>query len=195
MSNRHIHISWDLGRGDSYTVLGTYRREGDRITMINDFKRVAAFGIGDKLMSERRLPLVLSAKYEWITPVLTVELYTKWYELFLVKKEWGDLVLYSVHFGHLEDVCPADVSPFLDHCPNPLCVRLFAARNDFHLDELADELITGRWQNEYIDSSVMQCRMCEGTGQIDDSTCMACKGHGATRLTRDHPAHDGETVK
>jgi hypothetical protein len=138
--------------------------------------------------------LVLCMNYEWITPVLTVEFCTKWYELFLIDKEGDDFSLYSIHFGHLEKVAPAGVSPYLDHAPNPLCVNLLACRKGFHVDELALELITGRWQIEYVESRVMQCDRCEGTGEIviksaydlipyikNDSTCRKCKGHGVLK--------------
>lgn len=156
-------------------------------------------GIEGVMRSPRGKQLVLCMNYEWITPVLTIEFCTKWYELFLIIRDKDDAKDYSfrgysIHFGHLEDVCPEDVSPYLDHAPNPLCVRLFAARNGYHLDDLADELITGRWQNEYVDDLVMQCERCDGSGAVSDAydpdgllppwckprleTCRACKGHG-----------------
>lgn len=163
-------------------------------------------GIDGRPHGERGEELLLSGSYDWKTcdPVLTVELCSKWYELFLIEPvrfrcivddaAWrgiADYRIYSIHFGHLQDVAPHGVSPYLDHAPNPLCVRLFARRNNYHLDDLADELITGRWQNEYVDSRVMECDRCNGTGEVvvksaydlipyikNDSTCRACNGHG-----------------
>lgn len=146
-------------------------------------------GISGAVRSPRGMNLVLCMNYEWITPVLTVELYTKWYELFLIEKKGDNFDAYSVSFGHLEDVCPVGVSPYLDHAPNPLCVKLFAHRNGYHIDELALELITGRWQIEYVESNVMQCDRCEGAGVIPlpgdhnivPYTCRACSGHGVLK--------------
>jgi hypothetical protein len=165
-------------------------------------------GLDSVLRSRRDDQLVLATRYDWknCDPVLTVELTTKWYELILIVWDPHELdpddpndVLdlfraYSVHFGHLEKVAPAGVSPYLDHAPNPLCVNLFACRKGFHVDELALELITGRWQIEYVESRVMQCDRCEGTGEVviksaydlipyikNDSTCRKCRGHGVLK--------------
>ena len=143
-------------------------------------------GIDAVVRSPRGMNLVLCMNYEWITPVLTVELYTKWYELILIEKKGDDFNAYSIHFGHLQDVAPAGVSPYLDHAPNPLCVKLFAHRNGYHIDELALELITGRWQIEYVESNVMQCDQCEGAGIVPlppphdvlPNTCRRCRGYG-----------------
>jgi len=148
----------------------------------------------DHLLSERRMPLVaVSGRYAYDEPLLTVEYYVKWYALYLVKVEkpaGADLPIFSIykiHFGHLDGVRPDGVSAYCDHVPNPLVVRIFAARYGYHLDELADDLITGRWQNEYVDQMGMQCDRCEGAGCVPlpndpsgivPSTCRACKGHG-----------------
>jgi hypothetical protein len=161
---------------------------------MKDYKVSGTFALEDKLMSMRGKPLVLSAPYAWVTPVLTVEFHTKWYEIFLIDKEGGRLVVYSVNFGYLDDVCPPGMSPYVDHVPNPICVKLLARRKGFELDELAENLITGRWQDEVVDFLVMECARCEGTGEIvitqaadlehyarNDSTCRSCKGTGELR--------------
>jgi hypothetical protein len=130
--------------------------------IFDEYECKDTFALGDKIRSRRLYNLVLSTKYEWVTPVLTVELYTKWYELFLIAKMQGSLHLYAVHYGHLEDYCPEGQSAFRDHVPNPLAVRNFADAKDYHLDELADDLLMGRWQNEAVDFSY--CPDCEGEG-------------------------------
>lgn len=155
-----------------------------------------------ELRSDRDHRLVLSASYDFsISPVLTVELYTKWYELYLLAKRpvgqgndhgtW--LSLYAVSFEHLDqnDVRPPGVSAYLDHAPNPQCVRIFTRQNDFHLDELAEELIIGRWQREYVDANVYECSTCEGkarlpvfmprTGETAMLLCRECNGQGFTK--------------
>lgn len=126
------------------------------------------------------------------TPTLTVELYTKWYTLYLVQKalnqgsRWEWLKVYKVHYGHLEDFRPEDQIAYLDHVPNPLAVKNFADAKKYHLDELAEDLLMGRWQNEVVDSDII-CPLCEGTGTrprvslVDPSKeilerCRHCKG-------------------
>ncbi len=94
-------------------------------------------------MSTPRAQLALSQQYPIGTAVLTVELRTKWYELWLVRGEERT----PVHFGHLDD---GQGTPFVDHVPNPEAVRRYAEKHGYVLDELADDLITGRWQNEAV---------------------------------------------
>lgn len=130
--------------------------------------------------------LVLSTR-TLLRPTLTVELSTKWYELFLVTTNFS---VYAVHFGYLESAAAtAGVSAFVDHTPNPMVVRSFAARNDYELDELADNLIHGRWQTEVVEIEDMECDRCEGAGVIPRietggvmwrQTCRKCKGKGWT---------------
>ena len=163
-------------------------------------------GIAGELRSQRNIDLVLSDNYDFkhCDPVLTVEFYMKWYELFLVTwdphepeiSEKTDLFrIYSIHFGHLDDMTPRpegkEAGPaYRDHVPNPLYVRLFANRHNFHLDSLAEELIVGRWQMECVEWNVMQCDRCEGAGVIPKpgdpsnivpATCRSCKGHGVLK--------------
>lgn len=75
-------------------------------------------------------------------PVLTVETYTKWYVLYLIKPG-GEVE--EVSFAELEAHC-GDGSPYLDHAPNPNAVIRLANARGWYLDELALELIIGRWE-------------------------------------------------
>jgi hypothetical protein len=143
--------------------------------------------------SERSFPLVLASGLRY-TPVLTIELYVKWYTLYLVDRmKSGTVQIYKIHYGHLEDFRPEDQSAYVDHVPNPLAVRNFADSKSYYLDELADDLLMGRWQNEVVDQDVY-CPHCGGIGmrfatEFQDPTrpfrrCPRCKGkrtvkHGA----------------
>lgn len=99
---------------------------------------------------QRGYPLVITS----IVPgcgLLTVELASKWYELYLVKlagdARVGIYELESFHFGHLEPFS-RDGSYFVDHCPNPRAVAAFAASKGYSLDDCAYELLVGRWELE-----------------------------------------------
>lgn len=76
-------------------------------------------------------------------PVLTVENYCKWYELFVVNVDGS---IKSIDFGQLDD---GEGTPYCDHAPNPVKVMYLAKRLGLHLDEQAFEMIIGRWEMEY----------------------------------------------
>lgn len=80
---------------------------------------------------------------------LTVENYSKWYELFLVRTD-GEVVAY--HFGYLSDICGYD-TPYVDHVPNPVVVARLAKLRGWRLDEQSYEMIIGRWELESTDHS------------------------------------------
>lgn len=155
--------------------------------------------------TKRNHPLLISNPHWDLTqPLLTVELATKWYELFLLTGEgdiwhfaspgWKGLKLHSIHFGHLETaVKHINISPYVDHVPNPTAVRLFARQNGYEIDELAWDLINGRWQYEVSEQDWTECERCEGAGIVyvmadtihcHSDTCRACKGFGGTTPRR-----------
>jgi hypothetical protein len=75
-------------------------------------------------------------------PVLTVENYLKWYQLFLVHKE----VVTPIYFHELEPfAAEMGCSAFVDHVPNPRVVEVFAEAKGFGLDGQAWEMMLGRW--------------------------------------------------
>lgn len=76
-------------------------------------------------------------------PTLTVELFEKWYSLFLVHPN-GQIE--EVPFPDDPESCPADVSAYRDHAPNPEVVVNFARNHDYQVDNLSLELIVGRWE-------------------------------------------------
>lgn len=78
------------------------------------------------------------------TPTLTVELYCKWYKLFLVQSD-----------GWIEEIPfpddkyePLGESPYLDHVPNPNAVQNYARVFGYEIGELALEMMIGRWALE-----------------------------------------------
>jgi hypothetical protein len=96
------------------------------------------------LMSERGLPLLLSNGLP-LAPTLTVELYEKWYTLYLVKPN-GDIEV--VEYPDDPASCPSDMSPYMGHVPNSKVVANYARNHGYEVDLLAFELIVGRWEIE-----------------------------------------------
>lgn len=78
-------------------------------------------------------------------PVLTVENYLKWYELYLIQPRGN---VEELDFGRLEEVAGAD-TPYCDHAPNPKVVIRLADLNGWIVDMNALDMIIGRWECEY----------------------------------------------
>lgn len=99
--------------------------------------------------SPRGLPLIRSTKdiiqrAHPQTPTLTVELYSKWYGLFLV---YPNGEIQEMPFPY-DETCPKGEVPFVDHVPNPNAVIAYADANEYLIDNLALEMIVGRWEIE-----------------------------------------------
>ena len=77
-------------------------------------------------------------------PILTVELASKWYALYVVDAEGR---VEEITFGELATV-NGPGAPYCDHVPNPDRVRLLAEARGWYVDDLAEELVVGRWQLE-----------------------------------------------
>ncbi len=75
-------------------------------------------------------------------PVLTAECYSKWYSLFLVYRIHDEVAIDEVPFP--EDAT-GKLTPYIDHVPNPLVVDAWAKEKGYELDELAVEIMIGRW--------------------------------------------------
>lgn len=95
------------------------------------------------MFTSSRGNLLVLSKRPLDRPVITVELYSKWYGLYLVYPEGS---IEEIPFPESEG--RLDVSDYVDHVPNPKVVVWFAEKNNFYLDELALELIVGRWELE-----------------------------------------------
>lgn len=98
------------------------------------------------LRSERGFILVGT---EQLTPdqhILTVELYDKWYNLYLVS---SDSNVRKFGFDELEKYARGNETAYCDHAPNPEIVERCAEECGFYLPSLALELITGRWKLEH----------------------------------------------
>lgn len=119
--------------------------------------------------SSRNLPLIVTQKMENARFVITVEFYTKWYELFVVDTEehvvmslrdWCEK--YKNNRELFEDLCGPDSDIYLtwvDHCANPLAVLEFVKRYpECTIDEYAFELIVGRWSIEILELRNIKAR-------------------------------------
>ena len=83
-----------------------------------------------------------------VLPTVTVELYTKWYCLCVVRIGYDEVVVEEVPFPSDLEFCEGE-TPFLDHAPNPVVVARWAAKQGYVVDDLAAELMIGRWEREY----------------------------------------------
>lgn len=95
-----------------------------------------------ELKSKRGHQLILTNGLDENQAIITVELHTKWYNLFLVFPDGG--------FVEFEpDVF--DVG-YRDNTYNPYDLINFAQHNNYTIDEMALELIVGRWQIQTLNS-------------------------------------------
>jgi len=141
---------------DRYDVSGRYDGDGEEIPPIikkdptggfvyyRDVKRLIDNEVilDSIVLSDRNIPLVYQFNEDISEPVLTVENYTKWYNLYLVNH---DRSVNKVEFDALHDFTPKDESPYCDHVPNPKAVRTYANIKNFYLDEQSYEMMVGRW--------------------------------------------------
>jgi len=81
--------------------------------------------------------------------VLTVELYCKWHELWLILPSRN---IVAVQFSDLEEWWDGSTAAYVDHVPNPEAVRAFAECKGYVINELAEELMEGRWKLEVLDN-------------------------------------------
>ena len=94
-------------------------------------------------LSHRGLPLILG-EGERGEPTLTVELYSKWYYLYLVDPSG---LVTEIDFPD-DETCPEGESPYADHVPNPRAVSAWAEKMGYDVNPLAFEMIVGRWEIE-----------------------------------------------
>lgn len=103
------------------------------------------------LKSNRGLPLVVQGSPPE-GDVLTVEFYQKWYSLWRINR---DMTVHEISFRELEEfIVGHEQSPYVDHVPNPVCVRRYAEHHNLYLPTLAEELIEGRWVLDVVDNRV-----------------------------------------
>lgn len=85
-----------------------------------------------------------------VRKTVTVELTQKWYGIWLVTPLSVDDRMYEMtelSFAVLEEH-RGDGAYFCDHVPNPHALRRYCEANDYELDEFAEEMIIGRWEQE-----------------------------------------------
>ena len=106
------------------------------------------------LVSDRGIPLVCQSAGN--IPVLTVENYCKWYDLYLVFPDGKVEAVQSDDarcqvMQETDNECMARYreSAYGDHTFNPRAVCLLAIKLKAQLDMEAYEMIVGRWEIEY----------------------------------------------
>jgi hypothetical protein len=119
-------------------------------------------------MSNRNIPLVYTGRHSSI-PVLTVENYLKWYDLYVVMPDetvhaLGRNNWLTVEYEDAEERFNGDNFGGIHsaHLFNPYFVQFLAEFLGFHLDEQSLEIIIGRWEREYIE----QYRLPDPAGYI-----------------------------
>ena len=93
-------------------------------------------------LSERNIPLIFIRKAEdnITTPVLTAELSSKWYTLYLIHPN-----------GSVEAIDPNiedDDVRYIDNLWHPEDLVKFCEKRGYGIDELFYEMLLGRWMNE-----------------------------------------------
>jgi len=89
---------------------------------------------------------LLSVFGEISTPTLAVELYLKWYNLYLVHP---DNTIEKITFpdeGDLEKHDDLDGASAIDHVPNPAFVERFCKEKNYYINDITREIIVGRWE-------------------------------------------------
>lgn len=105
------------------------------------------YRIENTIYSEHNHPVVQFTKATH-RPVITCEFYSKWYSLYIW---WTDGNLLRLDFHDLQSAADElGVSPYVDHVPNPAAVERYAEKMNYGIDELAQDLIRGRWHNEVV---------------------------------------------
>lgn len=129
------------------------------------------------IVSDRNIPLIFSGKlHELMIPVVTVELYVKWYKLFVIKQVLYDEVIVEVVDFPGEEYCAEGETAYGDHVPNPRVVSRFASRNGYRVDEVALEVIIGRWEREHLNNySDLEEEPCHRCGKLG-SACKCAPG-------------------
>lgn len=75
-------------------------------------------------------------------PIVTVELYCKWYSLYLIQPN-----------GSVEEfIPPTEEVSFKDDTFNPIELVQYALKMNYLIDDLAFELIIGRWETETLEN-------------------------------------------
>jgi hypothetical protein len=100
--------------------------------------------------SKRGLPLIYCGQSSRTAPVLTVEAYIKWYDLYVISPDGtvrplNDFARRAYEFDH-----DGEAVAWSDHIPTPSFCRWLAQGHParFEFDPVALDVIAGRWLTE-----------------------------------------------
>lgn len=116
-------------------------------------------------------------------PVLTCQLRSKWYRLYLVlpsgKVREADL-------SDIEDFAPSGESASGDHCWNPKALHALAEAKGWDTDDIAYDLLTGRWVNEHLRAppSLSEMAFVHDSLTVEEKEVDTHKVHFALRLAK-----------
>jgi len=92
--------------------------------------------------STRGLPLFVTIAAR---PLVTVENYAKWYDLWLVLAFENEVL--PISFSNLEPTAARlDEAAYCDHTPNPGVVAAYAVKRGWHVDPEAMKEMLERWR-------------------------------------------------
>jgi len=77
-------------------------------------------------------------------PLIVVELYMKWYTLFIINPDGSVEALCYPDFEEAPNL-PKGISCYHDHVPNPVAVQAYADWKEMEICSEALELMIGRW--------------------------------------------------
>lgn len=99
-------------------------------------------------LSDRELPLVWRRAPDTKRPILTVEQYCKWYNLYLIlpSGEVKKILSTGDAWSDADEVFPHIA--VMDHCFHPDFIPILAKYLGARIDREAHELIMGRWASE-----------------------------------------------
>lgn len=98
------------------------------------------------LTSNRNIPLIYQGTSR--VPTITVENYSKWYDLYVVYPD-GTVQAIDYYNSVEPNVESNGESSILDHTFNPLYVKRIAKFFNYQIDHVSLETIIGRWILEY----------------------------------------------
>ena len=154
-ANRLLAILTDAIDETKWNETGMAARVQEAIDVLNEplphgLKIPAIPPLDVRAKSHRNIPLIECEFHDGTT--LTVEMWPKWYSLFLVDRTGTGTADVGVFVTPLEYHDLRESECYRDHLPNPTAVWAWLLRHPtVHVDPLAWECIVGRWIDEGYD--------------------------------------------
>ena len=149
---------WGLGIDHDAENILLSGRGGRVLLRLSDALRAREVARTLESVEERDVPRTYFSEAQWplvyrgepgAVPILTVESCPKWYALYLVMPDGS---VEEVTFAELHELADRhadrDMSPYVDHVPNPELVPELASARGWTIDSCSYEMMVGRWESE-----------------------------------------------